>query len=141
VAADNAAEPKEIPMSRQKSKRPTPSLSKRHRSSARTAARSNKLTGPQSAVSQRQQSPETGRAVSKQARIIAMLRAPRGATIQALIHATGWQPHSVRGFLAGVVRKKLGLNLVSAAAEGARVYRIADRTDVHADAATATERA
>src|SRR5262245_13140056 len=131
-------------MSRQKSKRPTPSLSKTtgHSSSARTAARSNKLTGPQSAVSQRQQSPETGRAVSKQARVIAMLRAPRGATIQAVIHATGWQPHSVRGFLAGVVRKKLGLNLVSAAAEGARVYRIADRTDAdaHADAATATER-
>ena len=128
-------------MSRRKSKRPTPSLSKTsgHSSSARTAARSNKLTGPQSAVSQQQQSPGMGRADSKQARIIALLRAPRGATIQALIHATGWQPHSVRGFLAGVVRKKLGLNLVSAAAESARVYRIADRTVVHGDAATATE--
>jgi len=132
-------------MSRQKLKRPTPSRSNSRKTSGYSSARrtARKATkpkvGPQSVVSQRQRSSNTGRADSKQARIIAMLRAPRGATIQALIHATGWQQHSVRGFLAGVVRKKLGLNLVSAAAEGARVYR-ADRTDVHADAATATEK-
>jgi hypothetical protein len=47
-----------------------------------------------------------------------------------MMHATGWQQHSVRGFLAGVVRKKLGFNLVSAATEGGRFYRITDRTDV-----------
>ena len=57
-----------------------------------------------------------------------MLRAPSGATIDAMVDATGWQQHSVRGFLAGVIRKKLGLNLVSAAAEGGRIYRITDRT-------------
>lgn len=68
-----------------------------------------------------------GRPNSKQARIIAMLRDSSGATIDAMIRATGWQPHSVRGFLAAVVRKKLGLNLVSAAAEGGRIYRIDDR--------------
>ena len=64
---------------------------------------------------------------SKQARIIAMLRAPSGATIEAMMRATGWQPYSVRGFLAGVIRKKLGLDLVSAAAESGRVYRIGNR--------------
>ena len=65
---------------------------------------------------------------SKKARIIAMLRAPAGATIEAMARAAKWQPHSVRGFLAGVVRKKLGLTLVSADGENGRVYRITDRT-------------
>jgi hypothetical protein len=55
-----------------------------------------------------------------------MLRAPGGATIEAITRAVNWQPHSVRGFLAGVVRKKLGLNLVSADADNGRIYRIID---------------
>lgn len=71
---------------------------------------------------------QTARPQSKQAQIIALLRAPGGATIGVMMRATGWQPHSVRGFLAGMVRKKLGLNLISAAAEDGRVYRIIDRT-------------
>ena len=71
---------------------------------------------------------QTERTDTKQARILAMLRAPSGVTIDAMMHATGWQQHSVRGFLAGVVRKKLGFNLVSAATEGGRLYRITDRT-------------
>ena len=64
------------------------------------------------------------RADSKQAGVITMLRAPAGATIATMAGATGWQPHSVRGFLAGVVRKKLGLNLISEAGDAGRVYRI-----------------
>jgi hypothetical protein len=63
---------------------------------------------------------------TKHARIIAMLRAPGGATLAAIMTATEWQPHSVRGFLAGVVRKKLGLNLVSEQTDKGRVYRIKD---------------
>jgi hypothetical protein len=63
---------------------------------------------------------------TKHARIIAMLRAPAGATIAAIMTATQWQQHSVRGFLAGVVRKKLGLNLVSEQTDKGRVYRIKD---------------
>jgi len=55
-----------------------------------------------------------------------MLRMPAGATITALMTATEWQQHSVRGFLAGVVRKKLGLNLVSESTDKGRVYRIKD---------------
>jgi hypothetical protein len=61
---------------------------------------------------------------TKHARIIAMLRTPTGATIAALMTATDWQQHSVRGFLAGVVRKKLGLNLVSEQSDKGRVYHI-----------------
>jgi hypothetical protein len=63
---------------------------------------------------------------TKHARIIAMLRTPAGATIAAIMTATDWQQHSVRGFLAGVVRKKLGLNLVSEQTDEGRVYRIKD---------------
>ena len=65
---------------------------------------------------------------SKKTHIIAMLRAPGGVTIEAMARATNWQRHSVRGFLAGVVRKKLGLTLVSADADNGRLYRITDRT-------------
>jgi len=53
-----------------------------------------------------------------------MLRSPNGATIAAMMKATGWQQHSVRGFLAGVVRKKLNLKLDSKKIDGSRVYSI-----------------
>jgi len=64
------------------------------------------------------------RANSKQARVLALLRGPSGATIAGVMRSTGWQPHTVRGFLAAVVRKKLGLKLESEKADGERVYRI-----------------
>jgi Protein of unknown function (DUF3489) len=64
------------------------------------------------------------RSVTKHDRIIAMLRTSAGATIASLVAATEWQQHSVRGFLAGVVRKKLGLNLVSEQTDKGRAYRI-----------------
>src|SRR5947199_1762063 len=62
---------------------------------------------------------------SKQSRIIAMLQSPAGATIATMMQATGWQQHSVRGFLAGVVRKRLKLKLGSKKVDGTRVYRVA----------------
>src|SRR3981189_3975238 len=61
---------------------------------------------------------------TKHARIIAMLRMPTGATIAAIMTVTDWQQHSVRGFLAGVIRQKLGPNLVSEQTDKGRVYRI-----------------
>jgi hypothetical protein len=57
--------------------------------------------------------------------VIAMLQSPTGASIAAMMKATDWQPHSVRGFLAGVVRKRLKLKLDSQKVDGTRVYRIA----------------
>jgi hypothetical protein len=64
-------------------------------------------------------------AVSKQNKVLDMLRAPSGSTIAAIMKATGWQQHSVRGFFAGTVRKKLKLNLTSKKVDDQRVYRIA----------------
>ena len=64
------------------------------------------------------------RANSKQARVLALLCGPDGATIASVTRSTGWQPHTVRAFLAAVVRKKLGLTLESDKTDGERVYRI-----------------
>ena len=64
------------------------------------------------------------RGKTKQARIIKLLSRPRGTTVGEIMRMTGWQAHSVRGFFAGVVRKKLGLILESNTTTGKRVYRI-----------------
>src|ERR1700675_4048249 len=85
---------------------------------ARAVSKITKGTGRKSIVVHRH------RRNSKQERVLGLLQASSGATIEKISQVTGWQSHSVRGFLAGVVRKKLGLTLQSEKAEGERVYRI-----------------
>ena len=63
--------------------------------------------------------------ISKHDRVLGPLRSKGGTTIAAISKVTGWQPHSVRGFFAGVVKKKLGLALESEKTRSGRIYRIA----------------
>jgi hypothetical protein len=78
---------------------------------------------------------------TKQSCVLAMLHSSRGATIAAMMRATGWQQHSVRGFLAGVVRKRLKLKLISKKVDGSRVYQIAGGGDAKAAPGEAKRRA
>ena len=79
------------------------------------------------------------RSNTKQSRAIAMLRSAKGASITALMEATGWQQHSVRGFLAGVVRKRLRLVLESSKTDGSRIYRVTGGSSAKANSTATAE--
>ena len=64
---------------------------------------------------------------TKSAKIIGLLCSRTGATIGELASATGWQQHSVRGFLSGTLKKKQGLDVTSESVDGIRRYRIVER--------------
>jgi Protein of unknown function (DUF3489) len=69
--------------------------------------------------------PKASRGGSKTAKIVDLLKRPGGVTSKELMKATGWLPHSVRGFLSGTVRKKMGLTVTSAKGEdGERTYSV-----------------
>ncbi len=75
---------------------------------------------------QREAKEARSRSDSKQAKLIAMLKRPSGASIEEIVAAFGWQPHTARGAISGALKKKLGLDVTSKAVEGrGRVYRIA----------------
>ena len=99
------------PVEAKSSERP----SRAKRSGAKTASVSAKATKASS---------DRNKSDSKQDRIVALLQRPEGATLDVLVKETQWQKHSVRGFLAGTVRKKLKLPLLSEKIDGVRTYRI-----------------
>jgi hypothetical protein len=96
----------------------------KRRMAARPAASSSSSRPKPSKTRQKDNCVAAVRPGTKQLAAIEMLRSPGGATIAALTKTTGWQSHSVRGFLAGVVRKRLKLDLESSVVEGIRIYRI-----------------
>ena len=104
-----------VPRRLQETYMPKPKNNKRRASSAAKHTKRAAPARPKAAVA---------RAGSKTSACLALLERPEGATIDELQKATGWQPHSVRGFLAGAIKKRLMLQVLSAKEERGRVYRV-----------------
>ncbi|MGB6537622.1 MAG: DUF3489 domain-containing protein [Xanthobacteraceae bacterium] len=132
-------------------KKPAPARSQGPITAAKPVAAGPKAAKPTSAASvpsgaaakasDSTSKPNKSNSGSKQSRVLSMLRSPAGTTIAAMMLTTGWQQHSVRGFLAGVVRKRLKLKLTSKKVDGTRIYQIASGGDAKAYPRQAKRRA
>ena len=108
-----------------------PKASKKGRVAARSAHAAPKKSKAGKKASPAKKAPKGGKKAggardgSKAAKILDLLKRPEGATLAAIMKATSWQAHSVRGFLSGTIRKKLGLAVTSTKAEdGERTYSV-----------------
>ena len=92
---------------------------------AKTKGKSAKKATPAKKAPKGAKKAKSARAGSKTNQVLDLLRQPGGVTAKELIKATGWQPHSVRGFLSGTIRKKMGLPVTSTKGEnGERSYSV-----------------
>jgi hypothetical protein len=108
-----------------------PKPGKKARAGARRAhvapnkAKSGKKASPPKKAPKAAKKAGTARSDSKAAKILDLLKRPEGATLAAIMKATSWQAHSVRGFISGTLGKKMGLTVISAKGEdGERTYSI-----------------
>ena len=85
--------------------------------------RSRQKSAPATVVRKREPSGQ----VTKADQILALLKQPGGASLKSIVDATGWQPHSVRGFVSGQLAKKRGLRVESFRRDGERMYMIKKR--------------
>ena len=94
------------------------------------AKKPSKSTAPRivrgKAAKTRKTAPAPAQKTSKQDQVLVLLRRQNGASIEEIVAATDWQPHSVRGFLSGAVKKRLGIDVISEkGADGVRRYYVA----------------
>ena len=119
--------PKATKQANTRAQKPHVAPSKRRSEKSSTSAKKRGRVGKQAGEGARHGSKTAGAARdgSKTAKVLDLLKRPGGATTKELIKATGWQPHSVRGFLSGTVGKKMGLAVTSTkGADGERSYSV-----------------
>ncbi len=107
---------------------PKPRSRKASRKRIKSAAKSDTPSKKVPKIRAKAAKPGGPRAGTKQALMIDLLKRKHGATIDEIVDATGWQPHSVRGAISGAIKKKLGLTVENQVTEDrGRVYRIVGR--------------
>ena len=134
-AAGTTPEPKPTAKAKTKKGKPAGAPAKAKVAKKATKAKKGADTAPQAATvapkkaktgkrATAAEKPAQAREGSKTAQILELLKRPGGATLKAIMAATEWQAHSVRGFISGTLGKKLGLAVESAKGEDGRTYSI-----------------